>query len=103
MKKPKTLEIGCRKYTIFYVKPGAKGSPLLEHELGAVSSDDGLIWLAKGMGGMQQLTTLVHEILHAIADTMEGDKNPFAKESYNRTFTTLLAQALITSGLIKTD
>jgi len=98
-KKPRSCQIGALKFKIRYLLPG-KGELLEEGELGAVSQTEHLIEIDKSISAQMTRLVLIHEMLHAIGDCIQPNKNPFNKESFTSTVAELLVQALQSAKLL---
>lgn len=97
--RPKRCEIGGLIFKIKYIQPGTH--PLLkENECGAVDKLNQRILIDKTLNRQFTLLVLIHEILHAIGDAMQSNRNPFVNEGFTSVVSEMLLQALQTSKLL---
>jgi hypothetical protein len=97
--RPKKITIGSWKYRIHYISGDKKKNPLEGRSWAVVDIGSRDIWVDKSLTPREVRFVLVHEVLHAVSDAIEGRNNKFRKEEYCRPFTCFLINALESSGL----
>jgi Zn-dependent peptidase ImmA (M78 family) len=97
--KPRKITIGSWKYRIHYVSGEKRNNALAGNSWAVIDTRSKDIWVDKSLSPREVRFVLVHEVLHAVSDTIEGPRGRFSNEKYCRPFTCFLINALESAGL----